>query len=114
MKVVMGKIIKDLIGAKIIETIEVYDYKQIVTDMGIISLFNPVKCYMLQGRALGFAEIVNELENLKITGVFFQQCSFLKFEINNQLIVDISLKDGDYSGPESTVINFFTGEIVSV
>ena len=110
----MSKKVNDLVGAAITSFIEIHDYKQMVTDGGIINFYNPMSCCSLQGDTIDFMKIPESLSNPVITKIVVKKNEYLRLEINSEVIIDVSLKDDDYTCPEAASIYFETGEIMVI
>ena len=103
----------DIVGAMIQSIDQVYDYKQIVTDKGTISIYNPLKCYSTTGNEIELSEILErELENTVVTKIEFETEKYLRLELDYEIILEISLVRDDYYGPEAIIIDYKTGEII--
>jgi hypothetical protein len=110
----MGKTIQDMVGAKIQTFKKVFDYWQIVSDKGIINIYNPSKYFALpQENYFEMKEVKErDLVNAIITNVIFETGKYLKLELNYEKVIETSLIEGDYMGPEAISISYNTGEII--
>jgi len=108
----MSNKINEIIGSQILDFVEIYDYKQIITNKETINLYNPIKCYSQSNAAIKFDDLINDFLNTTITKVFIKSNEFLELEISDKLYIQISLKDSDYSGIEAVSIYFKCGEIL--
>lgn len=88
----MGKTISDMVGAIIQNFVEVCDYRQIVTDKGIINIYNPLKYYTPRGNQIELTEAQGrDLINTVVTNVEFETEKYLRFEMNHEKILETSL-----------------------
>ena len=110
----MVKSINDMIGAVIFDFVEIHDYKQIVTDKGIINLYNPVRCYLQHGDSMSFMKALKISSNHVITRIVLETNEHLIFEICDKIIVDLSLNTDECLGSEAASIHFDTGETMVV
>jgi hypothetical protein len=109
----MGKMINDMIGAKIQRLIDSGDYWQVITDNSTINVFNPAKYYISQGNCFEMNEVHDELLlNAVITDIEFETEKYLRIIINDKARLEISLNSDDYNGPEAISIYYNTGDIV--
>lgn len=109
----MGKIVEDIIGAKVQRFEGIYDYWHIITDKGIINIYNPSKYYTTQEKYLEIKDVKEEdLINAIVTNITFKTTRYLKFELNNKNILKTSLKEEDYTGPEAVSVHYNTGDVI--
>ena len=108
----MQKTIQDIVGAKIQSFRDVYDYWQIITDKGTINIYNPFKYHTLQGHHFEIKEVKEDLVNAIVTNVAFMTRKYLQLELNHEKILETSLAEEAYTGPEAISIQYNTGEII--
>lgn len=102
-----------LIGTKIKNFIKVYDYNQIITEKGIINIYNPLEYYIINRNQFVLSNIHElNLINTTITNIKFKTKKHLIFEINYKIILKVSLASEDYISPEAISIHFNTGEVL--
>jgi hypothetical protein len=110
----MIKFIKKIVGAKIKEVKEVHDYWQIVTDRGIISIYNACS-FQIEGRSFGLNELdKHEIGNNLIIACEIKENEYLRFNVDDRYIIEVSLLDEAYIGPEAVAVNFNSGETMVI
>jgi hypothetical protein len=107
----MPKTINDLVGAIVLNIIEVHDYIQIVTNKFGINIYNPFKLYIKDDENSVKIQ-KRDLINTIITSIEFRSEEYFCIEMDNKKILETSLLEKDYSGPEAFDIHFISGEII--
>lgn len=111
----MKKIIQDLVGSKTKSFKGVFDYWQLVTDIGIINIYNPFNCFFSKGYDTKLKEVNRkDLLNTVIVNIDFQTKEYFNFILENNIKLEVSLLDDDYTGPEAISIHYNTGELIVI
>jgi len=93
-------LLEKLVDAEIIEIKFIYDYWQILTDKGTVNIYGHVN-----------SEIFDSAINRKITNVQYYNENYLRFDLNNNQSVIISLNSPE-NITEYFSIYLNTGEII--
>ncbi|MHB9010441.1 MAG: hypothetical protein ACYC3E_00410 [Carboxydocellales bacterium] len=109
----MSSTIKDLVNAKISSVEKVYDYWQVCTDKGMINIYNPVKFVRAKNESIDLEEsCIQELVNHSIVNLTFKTLEHIRFELDNEKVLTVSLAEDDYTGPEAVSVHFISGEVM--
>jgi hypothetical protein len=99
-------------NARILRIQKSHDYWQIMTDRGIINIYNPVRYCTETGSFLDLEHLqFGDIVNHAVTNII--ECEKrLCFELDNDSSVIISLANSDYCGPEAFDIHLDSGTII--
>jgi len=86
----MPKTINDLVGAIVLNIIDVHDYIQIVTNEFGINIYNPYNCY-IKNKKNGVNIKRKDLINTVITSIEFRTEEYFRIEMDNKKILETSL-----------------------
>jgi hypothetical protein len=111
----MKKSLLDLVGAKVQNFEEVLDYWQLVTDKGTINIYNPAKFLTSQGNHIEMKEVAQlNFTNIIIKNVYLEIEKIFRLEFSDEKVLETSLEDKDYYGPEAISIHYNSGETIVI
>lgn len=101
-----------LVSAKIKQVKRETDSYILMMDKGILTCYNPIVCYInnhLNGSRVVDIECI---QNEYVCDIVYVQKICLRFYLTQQKVLELSLKDDDYAGPEAACLYTDSGELI--
>lgn len=78
-----------------------------------ITVYNPLRIFRVEdGKKVGCR--MDEFSNREIVDAIYLDGNFFKLELSDDFILEISLLEDDYDGPEAMLIDHYKGSIVVI
>ena len=106
------KLIHDIINAKILNLEKIHDYLQLGTDKGTINIYN--HSFYYENECMYDISSLSE-EKIKyhiIINAFYEELKHIKLELDNGIVMVVSIAEEDYLSPEAMNIHSCSGEII--